>query len=193
PRARDPPRATPRGGRSARAPGDGGSLPGTDRPRPPRNHRRAAGAGKPVKSARSSRLSVGSWQGVGWIRLRVAIFALSLGAGLLLVLGRAVHLQVVERDWLGEMAKSQYSRTLSLAPHRGEIVDREGATLASSVEVESIFLDPLLLGSSPEERQARLERLARVVELGPEQARRIARRLEEPNNRFVWLRRRVSP
>lgn len=146
-----------------------------------------------MKSARSSRLSVGSWQGVGWIRLRVAIFALSLGAGLLLVLGRAVHLQVVERDWLGEMAKSQYSRTLSLAPHRGEIVDREGATLASSVEVESIFLDPLLLGSSPEERQARLERLARVVELGPEQARRIARRLEEPNNRFVWLRRRVSP
>src|SRR5690606_8399038 len=84
-------------------------------------------------------------------------------------------------------------RTLSLAPHRGEIVDREGATLASSVEVESIFLDPLLLGSSPEERQARLEPLARVVELGPEQARRIARRLEEPNNRFVWLRRRVSP
>lgn len=135
----------------------------------------------------------GPWQGVGWIRLRIALFALSLGAGLLLILGRAIHLQVVKRDWLGEMARSQYSRTLSLAPHRGDIVDRQGATLASSVEVESIFLDPLLLGNTPEERRARFERLAAAAELPPEQVRRIAGRLEVPNNRFVWLRRRASP
>jgi len=146
-----------------------------------------------VKSIGARSRIGGPWQGVGWIRLRIALFALSLGAGLLLVLGRAIHLQVVKRDWLGEMARSQYSRTLSLAPHRGDIVDRQGATLASSVEVESIFLDPLLLGATPEERRSRLRRLAAAAELTPEQVRRIADRLDVPNNRFVWLRRRVSP
>lgn len=146
-----------------------------------------------MNAARERRLGVGSWGGVEWIRLRIATLFLFLMGGLLLVAGRAIHLQVVQRDWLGELARSQYSRTLDLAPHRGEILDREGGTLASSVEVDSIFIDPHLLGSTPEERKEVLSSLARAAELSPESVARIAKRLELPNNRFVWLRRRASP
>lgn len=146
-----------------------------------------------MNAPRERRLGVGQWRGVSWIRLRIATLFLVLVAGLLVVAGRAVQLQVVQRDWLGELARRQYSRTLDLAPHRGEILDREGGTLASSVEVDSIFLDPQLLGRTAEERREALSALARAAELSPARGARIAERLERPNNRFVWLRRRVAP
>lgn len=146
-----------------------------------------------MTAERERRLGVGVWKGVGGVRNRILLLFLLMVGGLALVLGRAIHLQVVQRDWLGDLARSQYSRVLDLAPHRGEILDREGRTLASSVEVDSIYLDPRLLGATQEARRAALDALVREVDLSARQAARIAERLEVPNNRFVWLRRRVSP
>lgn len=146
-----------------------------------------------MRSDRERRLDVGAWRGVEGIRNRILLLFLVLMGGLVLVLGRAVHLQVVQRDWLGDLARSQVHRVLDLAPHRGEIFDRDGRTLATSVEVDSIFVDPLLLGATIEERRAVFDALARAAELTPAQAARVAERLDIPNNRFVWLRRRVPP
>ncbi len=136
---------------------------------------------------------IGSWEGASWVRIRASILGLLLGAGLCLVLGRAVHLQIVQQDRLGTLARDQYLRTVELAPHRGEILDRAGGTLASSVEVESIFIDPALMPQDPAERRAQVEGLGQAVELSRERLRGLVERAGQPGNRFAWVRRKVSP
>lgn len=139
------------------------------------------------------RLPLGSWEGIRWIRLRVAFLGICLLAGLGVVLGRAIHLQVVQQDWLGGLAKGQYARQLDLSPHRGVIVDRGGGTLASSVEVDSIFVDPQLLGATVEARRDAFFQVAEAAGLSRERAGALAAKLETPGSRFFWLARKVSP
>ena len=126
------------------------------------------------------------------VRVRAAILAVALGLGLVAVFGRAVHLQVVERERLGSLAHDQYVRTVELAARRGEIQDRSGGTLASSVEVDSIHVDPGARGAGGARRD-RLDALARAAQLGKEKAKRFVARAEKPGSRFVWLKRRASP
>lgn len=125
-------------------------------------------------------------------KLRVGLLGAILFLGLAGVFARAVHLQVVERDVLASRARDQYVRTMQLASRRGEILDRSGGTLASSVEVDSIWIDPQELAGSAELHDG-LARLAAAAQLGKERTRRFLTRAEKPGTRFVWLRRRASP
>lgn len=136
---------------------------------------------------------LGRWDGTRWVRARAILLGVLLGAGLLVVLGRAFHLQVLEQAWLAGMAREQYLRTAELAPRRGEILDRHGVRLASSVEVDSIFLDPKFLGATPEEIRGNVAAVARAAELGPKATRRLIERALEPGTRFVWVKRKASP
>ncbi len=140
-----------------------------------------------------SRLSLGSWDGARWVKVRVALLGFLLAAGLLVVLGRAFHLQVLEQEWLAGMAREQYLRTAELAPRRGEILDRTGARLASSVEVESIFVDPIFLGADDAERRASLVRIAKAASLSKKQSHKLLERALAPGNRFTWVKRKASP
>jgi len=140
-----------------------------------------------------SRLSLGSWDGTRWVKARAILLGLVLCGGLALVLGRAFHLQVLEQDWLAGMAREQYLRTAELAPRRGEILDRNGGKLASSVEVESIFVDPKFLGADDAEKRANLVRIARAAGLAPKAERKLLERALAPGNRFAWVKRKASP
>jgi len=135
---------------------------------------------------------LGSWDGASWVRVRATILGVLLGIGLAVVLGRAIHLQVVQQDRLRTLARDQYLRTVELAPHRGEILDRAGGTLASSVEVESIFLDPGLLPKEPEARHAEVERIGLAAGLSRERIRALSSRAAQAGRRFAWVRRKVS-
>ncbi|MDQ4036328.1 MAG: penicillin-binding protein 2 [Chloroflexota bacterium] len=55
---------------------------------------------------------------------------------------RLVWWQVLERDWLAEMAMHQLAQEHTLPAERGEITDRNGDLLATSVEVQSVFVTP---------------------------------------------------
>lgn len=142
---------------------------------------------------RGSRISLGSWDGIRWVRLRIGFLGLLLGVGLCIVLGRAFQLQVMEQERLSGMARDQYLRTAELAPHRGEILDRRGTRLAASVEVESIYVDPWLLGSTDGERRAAVAAVAKAAGLSPRQTQKLLERAMAPGNRFAWVKRKASP
>ena len=56
--------------------------------------------------------------------------------------GRLVWWQVVEREWLETMALHQLAQEQTIPAERGEITDRNGELLATSVEVQSVFVTP---------------------------------------------------
>ncbi len=120
-----------------------------------------------------------------WVRLRVAMMGGLLLLGLGLALARAVQLQVIQSAKLGLMATDQSSREMDVPARRGEILDRRGVSLASSVEVDSLWVDPSQLGDEARASQD----LARVLHLDAwELTQRFARA-----HRFAWVKRQVTP
>ena len=98
---------------------------------------------------------------------------------------RVVELVTFERDSLVTLAMKQQRRHLTLPPERGAIVDREGNTLALTVESASVFVDPQAARLQPEDIRA----LSRALEVDPEIVADRAR----GKGRFAWLRRNVTP
>jgi cell division protein FtsI (penicillin-binding protein 3) len=110
-----------------------------------------------------------------------AVLAVAFG-GVALRLG---WLQLVRHGELAAMAERQYSRTVVLHAHRGPIVDRNGAPLATSTAAESLFAQPRQIGDPV--RAA--ERLAPLLEM-PAADLHAALVAGKP---FVWLKRRLEP
>ena len=96
-----------------------------------------------------------------------------------------MQLQVVQAARLGLMATDQSQREMDVPARRGEILDRRGVSLASSVEVDSLWVDPSQLGDV---RRAATD-LARTLHLD---APELVQRLERAR-RFGWVKRQVTP
>ncbi len=120
-----------------------------------------------------------------WMRLRVKLLAGFFVCLLMAAFGRAVFLQVVERDKLRGMAQDQYVRQIEIPARRGDIFDRRGSPLAQSVEVDSIWVDPSLLPDVKDTARA----LARTLKLDPND---VLNRLTR-GRRFAWVKRQVTP
>jgi cell division protein FtsI (penicillin-binding protein 3) len=120
-----------------------------------------------------------------WTRVRIGV----CGVVLIVLFGavgvRAFNLQVRDADRLRAMAEEQYLREIELPPRRGRILDRNGAELASTADVDSIYCNPRQL---PDSRDA-ARRLARI--LGLERAE-LERKLGQ-RRFFAWVKRRVTP
>ena len=119
-----------------------------------------------------------------WMRVRVfllgaAFFALLVGA-----FARATNLQVSQNGRLKAFAEDQYVRAMEIPARRGEIVDRRGVKLASSVDVDSVWCDPSML---PDVRDA-ARQMAKALGID---ARELQERLEK-GRRFAWIKRQVS-
>ena len=108
----------------------------------------------------------------------VAIAATAIGA-------RLVWWQVAQQGWLSAMALGQLSQQEQLPAERGEITDVNGALLATSIELQSVFATPPLIDDPA--RAARL--LAPVLDMTSAQLR--ARLGGERD--WVWLKRRITP
>ena len=65
------------------------------------------------------------------------------------LLGRAVWLQVIHKDFIQKQGEARYAHTLELPASRGRIVDRSGQVLASSVAVPSIWAFPKEVDTDP--------------------------------------------
>jgi len=108
----------------------------------------------------------------------VALAAMGIGA-------RLVWWQVVQQPWLSTAALHQLAQHDELPAERGEITDRNGELLATSVELSSVFATPPTL----DDPAMAAITLATVLALPVEEVRA---KLESDRG-FVWLRRRVTP
>jgi cell division protein FtsI (penicillin-binding protein 3) len=124
-----------------------------------------------------------------FMRARIALLALLLLGGAGAVVRRAFSLQVRQAPVLKEMAEEQYLKEINLAPKRGTIFDRNGAELAVSVDVDSVYANPRRMraaGVSPAQAADKL-----VPLLGVEREL-ILERLSSDKH-FAWIKRRISP
>jgi cell division protein FtsI (penicillin-binding protein 3) len=118
-----------------------------------------------------------------WMRLRVLLLGALFGLLLVGMLAKAVHLQVVQRDWLRELAQDQYMRQIETPARRGDIFDRRGTPLAQSVEVDSIWIDP----SMSKDLKATARALAKPLGLDKDE---LTARLVKAK-RFAWVKRQA--
>lgn len=120
-----------------------------------------------------------------WMRVRVWLLGVVFLAALVGVFTRAVALQVHQNDRLREMARDQYIREVEIPARRGDILDRRGAPLAQSVDVDSIWADPTELP----DLKSSAKSLARALGLD---AKELREKFDKAK-RFVWVKRQAKP
>lgn len=112
---------------------------------------------------------------------------ITICAAFVLLVGRAVDLQVINKDFLQNQGDARYLRVVEVAANRGMITDRNGEPLAISTPVDSVWADPRELVKVP----GRWSQLARVLRLD---AGELRQRLADYSDReFMYLKRHVDP
>ncbi|HEX5656373.1 MAG TPA: penicillin-binding transpeptidase domain-containing protein [Polyangiales bacterium] len=118
-------------------------------------------------------------------RLRVYVLAALLGWGAFKVVQRAYEIQVAHP----ENHQRDYKQEIELEAKRGNIYDRRGAALAVSVDLDSVFVDPLALRTNEIDLTDTARTLVKV--LGGDTASLLERM--GGKRRFVWIKRRITP
>lgn len=104
---------------------------------------------------------------------------------------RAAYIQLITSERLTAEGDMRSIRTQSSEDQRGMITDRNGHELAVSVPVRAVWSDPKrIIESSSLEQKDKWEALAEVLDLELDELRG---RVSNPNKRFVYLKRQVSP
>jgi cell division protein FtsI (penicillin-binding protein 3) len=120
-----------------------------------------------------------------WVRIRILLVTavILLAAGR--IMARSYELQVSRHDHYAERSRNQYKRSVTLPPSRAPILDRNGAELAISVMVPSVYADPRDV-KNPDSAAAVLAPVLGLEE--PDLLGKLA-----SSRHFVWLKRRVGP
>lgn len=116
---------------------------------------------------------------------RVRAVAYGLLLGFVVLAGRGVYLQVVQHDDLTRRGDARTTRDLVLPAHRGRLLDREGAVLASSVPARGVFAFPDQVELTTTQRDG----LAKALNLRPKD---LDRKLDTERD-LVFLARGISP
>ncbi len=138
--------------------------------------------------------ATGDWRAT--LRRRTIVAAGFLGVWMVGIEARLVYLQIIRHADLVARASRQQNRTMDAAAKRGDILDRRGRVLATSVDADSVIAVPsaienpsaaveALCGALGDckatERDALIERLGKTRafayvrrQISPEQARRVA-------------------
>lgn len=116
-------------------------------------------------------------------RSKFIVAALVLGFFALAV--RAVDIQVVNNDFFKRQGELRFVRTLDLPAYRGQILDRNGLILASSVIAPSIWATP----EDVEISDANLAKLAKLLDMPIAE---VSKKLNDDDKSFVWLKRQVD-
>jgi cell division protein FtsI (penicillin-binding protein 3) len=110
-----------------------------------------------------------------------------MGLAAVVLVWRAVSLQVLDKQFLQDQVQARHMRVVSLSAHRGMISDRNGEPLAISTPVESVWVNPQQLGGE----QQRIPELEQVLSLEHETVQRLM--AGRSDREFVYLRRHISP
>jgi cell division protein FtsI (penicillin-binding protein 3) len=114
-------------------------------------------------------------------RSRLVVFLVA--AAFLLLLGRAVHLQILHTSFYQAQGEKRFLHNEKLPASRGRVLDRNGLALASSVALPTVQVDTKLFAADAAERK----QLAQLLALSPAE---LADKLDNPGT--VVLRRTVE-
>ena len=118
---------------------------------------------------------------------RVAVVLAALAFGMLALIARAVHLQVVTADYLQNQGNSRHLRAVEDGAHRGMILDRQGEPLAISTPVESVWANPDELAQQREHWPA----LTQLLGIAPRELTALI--AKHAGREFMYLKRHVPP
>lgn len=111
----------------------------------------------------------------------VAVIAL----GFFTLIGRAAYIQAINSQFFIKQGDLRFVRTLDLPANRGKILDRNGLILASSVLAPSVWAIP----EDVDIDDVKLIKLAKLLELPKNE---VAKKLNDEDKSFVWLKRQVD-
>ena len=112
---------------------------------------------------------------------RMAAVFIVLTMVFLLLLGRAVFLEIFPDERVVKMAKKQYSGQIILSPRRGDVFDRNGNPLAVSRDFESLYTDPTMMV----DRKKAAEILSQEVGLDYKDT---LSKMSNTSKKFIWLK-----
>jgi cell division protein FtsI (penicillin-binding protein 3) len=118
----------------------------------------------------------------GWRVIAVLGFFSLVAAGLI---GRAVYLQVLDKQFLLTQGAERHLRTVEIPAHRGMILDRNGQPLAVSTPVDSLWMNP------QEFQASSVNTLARALGARPSDLARLLK--VSGDKEFVYLARGMDP
>lgn len=131
---------------------------------------------------------------LGSPRPRLRMVSLGLALVMIAFVVRLLQVQAVDASVYAAMAEQNRYVGRTLAAERGEITDRNGVELATSVDAYDITADPTMftpkstkLSDAPEQAAALLAPI-----LGQD-ANDVARKLKTPNTRYTLLAHRQTP
>jgi len=105
----------------------------------------------------------------------------------LLLVWRAVYLQVQNKDFLRNHGDARSLRVVTIPAHRGVITDRNNESLAISTPVDSIW-------ANPKRALKNLDSLGELAQFLKLDSDSLIQTLQERSNReFVYLKRHISP
>lgn len=119
-------------------------------------------------------------------RARLVAIGLCLGYGILAL--RAAQVMLGPDERLQTRARVQFQQPVVIQAQRGEILDRDGHLLASSVLMPTLHADPSRI--EDDEVTSLSSELAGILDQSPS---RLSRRLARENRRDVWLARNLHP
>lgn len=112
----------------------------------------------------------------------------AISAFLLVLVARAFWLQCgISTDFLQHQGEARFARTLSVPAPRGQILDRNGIVLASTMPARSVWAVPADAANASPEQLAKLARL-----LGVRASDLRAKLALKKNKSFVYLHRQVE-
>ncbi|MEW2494495.1 penicillin-binding protein 2 [Streptomyces nodosus] len=170
-------------------------VPGPARPARPDARRRPAPGPRPsARRPAPPRAAAGRTIRLGSPRPRLRLVSLGLTLVLLAFVVRLVQVQGVDAH--AYAAKADLNRYVgrTLSAVRGEITDRNGVELASSVDAYDITADPTLFTlEATKVRDAPAQAAALLAPIIGQDVAVVTRQLKTPNTRYVLLARRQTP
>ncbi len=116
--------------------------------------------------------------------LAIAFFFVLILAALI---WRMFDLMVLDRQFLQGQGNARSLRVVDIPAFRGMIIDREGAALAVSTPVQSLWINPKIF--APDKKQ-----LAVLAKLLSESTAELSKRAQVLHKReFVYLKRQINP
>ena len=106
--------------------------------------------------------------------------------GMLVLVARAVNLQVLDRQFLQHEGHIRHDGLVSVAAHRGRLLDRSGELLAISTPVKSVWINPKEFDASERD----IKSLADVLGISTKE---IHERIDDSSRGFIYIKRRISP
>lgn len=121
------------------------------------------------------------------IRSRYVWMLIFFAAAVCTLLGRAVYLHVMHRDFLQSQGEARLLREVPIASHRGRLLDRSGEPLAVSTPLDSLWVNPEDFARG----RGRWQELASLLNMTPADFDNLLK--SRMSREFLYLRRHVSP